>query len=157
MKEVTELKKGMRGEVVSDVRTMLNGLGFDAGVGEDFDEEMEDAVQRFQRARGITGDGVIGDKTKAALDLALGQLTPQKGTASTALSPTPAVQSVQPMATTGSALLSPKAWMIGLTLAVAGIGYFVWRGRHGAFKFSDFEDPSGLSEDVLAGDVQILE
>lgn len=67
------LKHGERGTEVSKVQEQLNALGFKDAQGKalvpdgDFGDRTKQAVQAFQRARGLVDDGVVGKDTFAAL------------------------------------------------------------------------------------------
>lgn len=60
--------RGDRGDVVEEIQSRLNGLGFDAG-SEDgiFGPRTEAAVKSFQGRAGLTADGVVGEDTMDAL------------------------------------------------------------------------------------------
>jgi N-acetylmuramoyl-L-alanine amidase len=64
----TPLGRGSSGPFVSDLQRRLARAGFDtAGAGEVFDEAIEDALARFQRARGLESTGRCDDVTWEAL------------------------------------------------------------------------------------------
>jgi murein L,D-transpeptidase YcbB/YkuD len=61
--EDTVLKPGMRHPNVRILRTQLTRLGFEGTQGSDselFDEELQGAVERFQRRHSLGADGVVG-------------------------------------------------------------------------------------------------
>lgn len=65
------LRKGNKGEVVKLLQTKLLQLGYDLGkygIDGDFGSATEKAVKAFQKAHGLTQDGVVGKKTWAELD-----------------------------------------------------------------------------------------
>ena len=67
----TTLRKGMKGQEVSELQTMLMRLGYDlgpCGVDGDFGKDTETAVIRFQAGHGLEADGVVGKVTWAALE-----------------------------------------------------------------------------------------
>jgi len=63
------LKKGSRGAAVSELQTKLKEKGFYSGsIDGIFGSGTENAVKAFQRASGLTADGIAGPKTIAALN-----------------------------------------------------------------------------------------
>ena len=65
------LKKGSTGEYVTLLQTKLKNKGYDLGsygVDGDFGSATLAAVKAFQKANGLTVDGIVGPKTWAALD-----------------------------------------------------------------------------------------
>lgn len=63
------LKRGSQGDDVAELQTELNDRGFDCGkVDGIFGKGTESAVKAFQRASGLTADGIVGRKTWAALE-----------------------------------------------------------------------------------------
>lgn len=64
------LKKGMKGADVKALQELLIQLGYELpnyGADGDFGTETEKAVKTFQKAEGLTQDGLYGDKTHAEL------------------------------------------------------------------------------------------
>jgi TP901 family phage tail tape measure protein len=60
------LKKGSRGEDVKKLQRALNALGYNAGsVDGVFGSNTYNAVKAFQKAMGISADGIVGKNTKA--------------------------------------------------------------------------------------------
>ncbi|HEX5751214.1 MAG TPA: peptidoglycan-binding protein [Archangium sp.] len=58
------LREGARGEPVRALQNRLNQLGFNAGTADgSFGPRTEAAVKAFQKAKGLTADGVVGPKT----------------------------------------------------------------------------------------------
>ena len=63
-------KPMMRGEDVTELQTTLAKLGFDPGkIDGIFGKKTKAAVLAFQKAAGLTADGIVGPNTKAALGL----------------------------------------------------------------------------------------
>ncbi len=63
------LLRGDKGSQVSVLQQMLAKAGFDpGGVDGDFGPKTQAAVRRFQAARGLQVDGVVGNQTMAALN-----------------------------------------------------------------------------------------
>jgi N-acetylmuramoyl-L-alanine amidase len=68
--EAVTYKYGARGSVVSEIQTRLNRWGYyDGSVDGVFGYGTYTAVKSFQRKNGLTVDGVVGDKTLAALGI----------------------------------------------------------------------------------------
>ncbi len=66
---------GDRGEQVIAIQESLAVAGFPSSSNGIFDEVTQDAVRRFQKAQGLTPDGIVGSQTMAALP-AVGGSTP---------------------------------------------------------------------------------
>ncbi|MBR5947338.1 MAG: spore cortex-lytic enzyme [Clostridia bacterium] len=67
------LKRGSRGELVKQVQTKLKNWGYYTGAIDGiFGSGTESAVKSFQRKNGLTADGIVGQKTAAALGINLG-------------------------------------------------------------------------------------
>lgn len=69
------IRRGDKGEDVRVCQEKLKQLGYDLGsygVDGDFGKATEAAVKAFQKANGLTQDGVVGAKTWAALDSCIG-------------------------------------------------------------------------------------
>jgi peptidoglycan hydrolase-like protein with peptidoglycan-binding domain len=63
------LKKGSTGEVVRQLQQALKDLGHDPGaVDGQFGSKTEQAVKAFQRDRGLTVDGIVGEITWLNID-----------------------------------------------------------------------------------------
>lgn len=72
------LRRGSKGEYVTLLQTMLVNRGYDigkTGVDGDFGKSTEKAVIAFQKASGLTADGIVGKKTWAALDSEIDPIT----------------------------------------------------------------------------------
>lgn len=62
------LRRGVSGEAVKELQRSLARAGFDPGsVDGEFGPATERAVKAFQRAHGLSADGVVGAQTRAAL------------------------------------------------------------------------------------------
>ncbi len=71
------LKRGAEGESVRALQQALAREGFDPGsVDGKFGPNTERAVKAFQRANGLTVDGLVGPRTRAALDGGSAPTTP---------------------------------------------------------------------------------
>ena len=67
------LRKGNKNKYVTQLQTMLTKLGYSlgiCGIDGDFGTATESAVKAFQKAEGLTQDGVVGTKTWEALEKA---------------------------------------------------------------------------------------
>ena len=61
-------KRGSRGEIVKQIQKALCGAGYHVGVIDGiFGQMTEDAVLMFQKANGLTADGIVGPATLAKL------------------------------------------------------------------------------------------
>lgn len=66
------LRRGMKGEAVGDLQEQLQKLRFyNLSIDEDFGAGTEGAVIAFQKSLGLTADGIVGQKTLAAIKAAL--------------------------------------------------------------------------------------
>ena len=71
------LRKGSKGDAVTELQTMLLNLGYDlgpCGVDGDFGKATEAAVKSFQSDHRLEVDGVVGQKTYAELEKVMQQL-----------------------------------------------------------------------------------
>ena len=71
------IRKGSKGDLVKECQTMLQKLGYSLGsygVDGDFGNATEKAVKAFQKDHKLTQDGVVGQKTWAALQQAVDAL-----------------------------------------------------------------------------------
>lgn len=65
------IRRGNYGELVKQLQTKLNALGYDlgiCGIDGDFGQATEKAVKQFQKDHGLKVDGVVGQNTWAALN-----------------------------------------------------------------------------------------
>lgn len=70
MIELTQLKNGMTGPQVKTLQRLLNALGYSVGsygVDGSFGPATVKAVRNFQKAKGLTQDGIVGKQTWTAL------------------------------------------------------------------------------------------
>jgi hypothetical protein len=67
-----DLAPGSKGAAVTALQTALDALGDGLARTGVFDAPTEAAVKAFQRKAGLTADGIVGPRTVAALDRALG-------------------------------------------------------------------------------------
>lgn len=66
--EMRNLKKGMTGEDVRALQILLSGRGYSCGTADgSFGTKTETAVKKYQKAKGLTQDGIAGKKTMASL------------------------------------------------------------------------------------------
>ena len=67
---IPTLRRGSQGDEVADLQTILNArYGADLEVDGNFGKATEAAVKAFQKANGLTADGVVGPKTWTALGI----------------------------------------------------------------------------------------
>jgi len=67
------LRRGAKGELVRRLQAALRGAGFGpAKIDGDFGPATDAAVRRFQSAKGLWPDGIVGPKTWAKLNLLKG-------------------------------------------------------------------------------------
>lgn len=74
------LKKGMQGADVRNMQIMLNALGYECGTADGiYGAKTVEAVKAFQKAEGLTVDGIAGMETLTVLALrASAEQTPEK-------------------------------------------------------------------------------
>lgn len=67
--EMRTLKKGMKGEDVKAMQILLEGRGYPCGKGAtgSFGSGTESAVKKYQKAKGLTADGIVGELTMKSL------------------------------------------------------------------------------------------
>ena len=69
-KNIPTLRKGSQGDEVADLQMLLSAkYGADLDIDGVFGAKTETAVRAFQQAHGLTADGVVGPKTRAAMGL----------------------------------------------------------------------------------------
>ena len=62
------VKKGSKGEAVALLQLMLNEKGYACGSADGiFGTKTESAVKSYQKAKGLSADGIVGDNTYAKL------------------------------------------------------------------------------------------
>lgn len=71
------LRRGSKGEEVAGLQRLLRDLGFDLAVDGEFGPATEVAVMRLQSERGSGGDGIVGERTRAILQDAVREQTPE--------------------------------------------------------------------------------
>ncbi|WP_067927611.1 peptidoglycan-binding protein [Alicyclobacillus shizuokensis] len=80
------LREGSSGSAVKTLQTALNQLGYSCGTVDGvFGSKTLSAVKKFQKAKGLVMDGVVGPKTWAALKSALGSVASRGGTPPTSV------------------------------------------------------------------------
>ena len=69
-KNIPTLRRGAEGDLVEELQAILNAkYGFALDVDGDFGINTEAAVKAFQKSKGLTVDGVVGPKTRAAIGI----------------------------------------------------------------------------------------
>ncbi|MDQ0218818.1 hypothetical protein ELQ35_05405 [Peribacillus cavernae] len=64
------LKKGSRGAEVAELQRILTKLGYSTkGIDGTFGQNTDSAVRKFQKAKKLTADGIVGPATKKALGM----------------------------------------------------------------------------------------
>jgi len=63
----TPLNRGMQGEDVVELQKLLKARGYKVATDGDFGPKTESAVKAFQKAAGLTADGIVGSRTLKAL------------------------------------------------------------------------------------------
>jgi hypothetical protein len=102
------LRIGSRGSAVIDLQTRLATAGFSPGAADGiFGSGTDAAVRSFQRARGFSGDGVVGSQTWAAL---VGTTVPQPAPSTGTPTPTPAPGSSTFPAAWSNGPVNPPVW-----------------------------------------------
>ena len=67
------LYRGMRGNAVYDLQTVLTSLGYGTAADGIFGRNTERAVKAFQSGHRLAADGIVGPATYAALEAAIGE------------------------------------------------------------------------------------
>ncbi len=82
--EAALLKRGSTGDQVAAVQRRLKQWGYyDGAIDGKFGPATEKAVKLFQKKNGLKVDGIIGDKTAAAIGISLSSSSSPKSTSST--------------------------------------------------------------------------
>lgn len=105
------LRRGVRGDPVAALQTMLNSTGAGIRVDGVFGPGTEDAVLNFQRSAGLATDGIVGTLTWNALAQALGRNITVTG----AITSTDTGEKIETPSTTSS------GFSVGVALAVAAV------------------------------------
>jgi peptidoglycan hydrolase-like protein with peptidoglycan-binding domain len=67
---IVNLKKGSRGAEVMELQRRLTNLGYSTkGIDSVFGANTDAAVRKFQKAKKLTVDGIVGPATKKALGM----------------------------------------------------------------------------------------
>lgn len=72
--EAALYKVGSKGDIVKKIEEKLKALGYFKGNPDNyFGQDTQDAVRRFQRAKGLKADGIVGSNTLRALGISSDQ------------------------------------------------------------------------------------
>lgn len=155
------LKTGSRGDLVSALQTRLQALGYFTGaVDGQYGSATAEAVKKFQKANGLTADGIAGEKTLTKLYVS--------GTAVSAVTPTPKPTATpKPSATTtapitvvkinatllrrgdtGAAVKTLQQRLVQLGYLTAADGIY---GPKTVNAVAAFQKQNGLTADGVAG------
>lgn len=118
------LEVGSSGANVKTLQTLLNQLGFNCGAVDGlFGTGTKNAVIAFQKAHGLTQDGIVGPQTWAALESASQPATaPAKSTpAPVKTTPTPSTQSTLSIVTVQFADAQSASQAIAQIKAMSGV------------------------------------
>lgn len=78
--QTTILKRGSKGAEVKSLQTKLNNLGYSVGTADGvFGSKTETAVKKFQKAKGLKADGIVGAQTYKALGIKPSGSNPNNG------------------------------------------------------------------------------
>lgn len=61
--ELKQLRKGSKGNQVKTLQRLLKSYGYGGSVDGDFGTMTEERVKKYQKAKGLTADGIVGQKT----------------------------------------------------------------------------------------------
>ena len=145
------LKTGSSGELVSALQTKLKALGYYTGtVDGQYGSATAQAVTKFQRANGLTADGVAGAQTLTRLY--------QSGTAVSAVTPAPTASPASSGTTinatllrrgdTGAAVKALQQRLVELGYLSAADGIY---GSRTVNAVAAFQKKNGLTADGVAG------
>ena len=108
------IKQGASGVAVKYVQRRLNTHGAKLKVDGEFGDKTTAAVKKFQAAKKLTVDGIVGPQTQAYLAAAPGKAPSTRPSAVSVL-PKPKPVATKPKATTGEKLAAQMEAWVGLT------------------------------------------
>ena len=147
----TVLRFGSQGKAVRELQTSLKKLGYYTGlVDGDFGESTKRAVTAFQRANGLTADGIAG---KATLDMLNGSVATAKPTAT----PRPKATATPKLATSVSLKRGSRGSEVTrMQTRLISLGYLDGKstGTYDAITelaVTSYQNRAGLTADGVAG------
>ena len=147
----TVLRFGSQGKAVRELQTALKKLGYYTGlVDGDFGESTKRAVTAFQRANGLTADGVAGKQT---LDLLNGSVATAKPTAT----PKPKATATPKLATSISLKRGAKGAEVSrMQIRLISLGYLDGKATGTLDAVTElaviaYQNRAGLTADGVAG------
>jgi|GEM_PF-4315150 peptidoglycan hydrolase-like protein with peptidoglycan-binding domain len=138
------LSIGSRGTAVSDLQSSLTKLGYNTyGIDGDFGQNTKNAVVSFQRAHGLTQDGIVGNQTKSAIAAAI-----SNNSTSSMISSSTTSSNLQ-MGSRGTAVTQLQSNLTSLGYNTYGIdGDF---GQNTKNAVVAFQKAHGLTQDGIVG------
>ena len=131
-----DLTLGSRGSAVSQLQSDLTGLGFYTNsIDGSFGPKTYNAVVNFQKSQGLKMDGVVGPKTKAALNTALIGIVPPPQVPATPAATSTYTSSSSHYNSHEKPLVDSLRASYDGSLAQALVGRAVWYMEYGFMKY----------------------
>ena len=155
---VSTLKKGVTSDAVAALQRQLKTLGYYSGtVTGSFGTLTKQAVMDFQRANGLSADGVVGSATRNRLYGVSAGMSNTSGQTSTAAPATPTyAPALDNLGTVTMRLDDQNEYVRALQRKLAALGYYDGPitghyGRKTKQAVMDFQKANGISRDGVAG------